>query len=421
MPYRHLPVHPDLDQLRHQAKELLRAIRNGAPSALADLAEFHPKEVEPAACKLADAQLVLARAYRARSWPRLVLACRLIDAIWENDVEEVRALVTQHPALLTEDALVRPGSNWGPPMSYAANLGRDEIIAMLHAMGARDHEHALGRALLQGQVQTARWLHSAVGKPVISPDQFGGPAYTLNVSGTRLLFELGVSLPVKDGKVDAPVATVMQSDSRRPGAKHEILAMYEAHGYDYPDTPTMALHRGRLDLLQKHLARDPSLLTRTFSYDEIYPPSLGCVGEDLPRTTLDGVTLLHLGIDFDEWEIAQWLFANGQGADAAAALDAQGFGGFSPLFTAIVGYSNFWGNYRGGGASARWVELLLERGAEPNVCASMRERVVNDDVVSWREHRNITAREWGERYHNRTIVSWPGVELLRNLERSPNG
>ena len=34
MSSRHLPVRPNLDQLRNQAKDLLRAIRRGDPSAL---------------------------------------------------------------------------------------------------------------------------------------------------------------------------------------------------------------------------------------------------------------------------------------------------------------------------------------------------------------------------------------------------
>lgn len=37
MPQRHLPVHPDLQQLKHQAKDLRKAIRHGDPEALADL------------------------------------------------------------------------------------------------------------------------------------------------------------------------------------------------------------------------------------------------------------------------------------------------------------------------------------------------------------------------------------------------
>ncbi|HSD30785.1 MAG TPA: ankyrin repeat domain-containing protein, partial [Gemmatimonadales bacterium] len=92
MPARHLPVRPDLDQLKHQAKDLLRAIRRGEPSAFADLRDYHPKAIAPADAKLADAQLVLARSYEAPSWPRLALACRLIDAIWRDDVRAVREI-----------------------------------------------------------------------------------------------------------------------------------------------------------------------------------------------------------------------------------------------------------------------------------------------------------------------------------------
>src|ERR1043166_1367618 len=123
MPARKLPVYPDLDQLHHQAKDLLRALHAGEADALADLKQFHTKPVDAAKAKLADAQLVLARSYDAPSWTRLVLACRLIDAIWRDDLEAVRSIVEKHPNLLHENACIR-NNNWGPPMSYAANVGR---------------------------------------------------------------------------------------------------------------------------------------------------------------------------------------------------------------------------------------------------------------------------------------------------------
>lgn len=61
MPNRQLPVRPDLEQLRHQAKDLLRAIRRRDPAAIAELEQYHPKTLDPGIAKLADAQLVLAR------------------------------------------------------------------------------------------------------------------------------------------------------------------------------------------------------------------------------------------------------------------------------------------------------------------------------------------------------------------------
>jgi hypothetical protein len=74
---RHFPVRPDLNQLRNQAKDLLHAIRLGDASAIAELRKNHPKPIEPANARLADAQLALARSYGLPSWPRLVTACRM--------------------------------------------------------------------------------------------------------------------------------------------------------------------------------------------------------------------------------------------------------------------------------------------------------------------------------------------------------
>src|SRR5947208_8551663 len=107
MPDRRLPVRPDLRQLRTQAKDLLRAIRRGDPEAVAELRLHHPHPVDPAAAKLADAQLVIARSLEASSWPRLVQACELVDAIWRDDADAVRRLIARNPHLLHENALIR--------------------------------------------------------------------------------------------------------------------------------------------------------------------------------------------------------------------------------------------------------------------------------------------------------------------------
>ena len=165
MPVRRLPVRPDLEQLHRQAKELLRAIHAGDADAIAELREHHPESIDPSAAKLADAQLVLARSYSASSWTRLVHAVRLADAIWRDDLDAVRALITRNPALIHEDVLIRTDSNWGPPMTYAANLGRDRIIRLLHSHGASDLESAAGRAALQGKADTVRMIYDLAGRP----------------------------------------------------------------------------------------------------------------------------------------------------------------------------------------------------------------------------------------------------------------
>jgi hypothetical protein len=414
MSVRRLPVRPDLEQLRHQAKDLLRAIHSGDPSAIAELEKHHLQKVDPASAKLADAQLVLARSYGASSWSRLAQSCRLIDAIWCDDVDAVRSLVIEHPNLLHEDAGIG-GRNWGPPLSYAANLGRDRIIAMLHELGATDLEHAIDRATLQGKIETARMLHTMLGSPKPPAGALGGPAYTLSVSGTSLVFELGGQVYDETGKSVAPADVVLETDSRNPAAKHAILEMYVAHGLTLPDTPTMALHRGRIDLLEEHLGRDPGLLRRTFSHEEIYPPVIGCHEDPLATqgTPLDGTTLLHMCVDYDEMEIAQWLLARGADVNARAAVDADGFGGHTALFATVVSQPNFWMNYKGQAPAAPFARLLLEHGADPNVRASLRKRLhPGYGLDGLHEYHDVTALSWGERFHAKVFVSVPAMRLI---------
>jgi hypothetical protein len=64
-----LPAAANLEQLRKQAKDLLRELRTGAPEAVARLAALHSNP--PDEPKLTDAQLVIAREYGFPSWPKL--------------------------------------------------------------------------------------------------------------------------------------------------------------------------------------------------------------------------------------------------------------------------------------------------------------------------------------------------------------
>jgi len=189
MSNRHFPVHPNLRQLKNQAKDLLRAIRRGDPDSIGDLQEHHPERPNAANAKLADAQLALARSYGLPSWPRLVLACEVTDAICHDRVARLREIMRKHPSLLTESARGTVGENWGPPMSYAANLGRTRIIEMLRELGAADLDHAFDRACLQGELDAARQLYAMGARPKLTA--LLGPAETLSSSGMAFLLEHG--------------------------------------------------------------------------------------------------------------------------------------------------------------------------------------------------------------------------------------
>ena len=415
MANRHFPVRPNLEQLKHQAKDLLRALRNGDPGAIADFREHHTKAVDPESARLADAQFVLARSYELPSWPRLVTACRMTDAIWRGDVEAVREMVLRDPRLLEDDARGVEG-NWGPPLSYAANLGQDAIIEMLRGLGASDLEYAFGRACLQGKIGTARKLHAMMGSPRMSDAKLSWPAYTLNVEGTALMLELGASLYDDEGKRLAPIEVVLGTDSRTPSAKHRILELYAEYGFKLPDTPVMALHRGRIDLLEDHLRRDPELLHRTFTYEEIYPPELG--GPDEVQAThgtpLGGTTLLHMCADYDEIEIARWLLDRGMNVDERARVDADGFGGHTALFGTVVSQPNFWINHFGRKPEAPFTQLLLEHGADPNIRVSLRKELhPGYEIPGMREYRDVTPVSWGEQFAFKKLVNTAAIEMIR--------
>ena len=395
-PARQLPVRPDLDELEREAQET--AVRENID--------------------LAAAQLALAQTCGAESWARIVQSCQLIDAIWRDDPDTIRDLIQKHPNLLHENAGIR-NVNWGPPLTYAANLGRDRIIKMLYELGSRDLETAIDRAVLQGKIDTARMLHEWLGSPTLSADILSGPAYTLSATGTALVLELGARVVDEKGERTAPVDVVLESDSRKPEAKHEILELYVQHGLKLPNTPVMALHRGRIDLLEEHLRKDPSLLRRTFSHEEIFPPELGCHDDVLATqgTPLSGTTLLHMCADYDELDIARWLLERGMDPNVKSAVDEDGFGGYTPLFATVVSQPNYWMNRQQKPQGAPLTEMLLAHGADPNIRGSLRKQLHPGyagryDVEKIYEYPNVTALGWGRKFHAKEFVSEPALRLI---------
>ena len=332
----------------------------------------------------------------------------MTDAIWLDDAAAVRALVLKHPRLLHEDARGVKG-NWGPPMSYAANLGRDRIVEMLRGLGAEDLQHAFERACLQGRIETARRLHAMGALPAAGSVM--GPCETQCGPGLALLLELGAEISDAQGDRLAPVALLLQTYCRNPEGKHRCLELLAERGVDLPDTPPMAVHRGRIDLLEAHLRRDGGMLYRTFAHGEIYPRALGCSADEslaLHGTPLAGGTLLHLCVDNDEIAIARWLLERGADVNAKAALDADGFGGHTALFGCVVSQPYRVG-LRTDDALAR---LLLDHGADPNARASLRKRLRFVADESMHEHLDVTPLAWGERFHDQDWVSQPVMRLI---------
>jgi ankyrin repeat protein len=115
-----LPARPDLEQLRRQAKELLRAAREGDGAARERIAAVADRQT------LAGAQLALAREYGFASWPRLKREVERREVLDSGDVERLAALLAEEPDLATT-----PMEHWcdhprgASPLGYTAMLRYD--------------------------------------------------------------------------------------------------------------------------------------------------------------------------------------------------------------------------------------------------------------------------------------------------------
>ncbi|NKB88444.1 MAG: ankyrin repeat domain-containing protein [Acidobacteria bacterium] len=353
-----------------------------------------------------------AREFGFDTWQRLEVACELSAAIHAGASEHVVDLIEASPALRDENVL-GPGSNWGPPMTHAANLGQRDVVRALHEVGAEDTQWAFDRACLQGHIELARELVSWGAAP--EPGAVMGPAETLNAAGLRFLLESGAELADEHGNVLAPVALLLQTYSRSPSGKRACLALVEEWGVELPETAPMAVHRGCLDQLDTLLGQDPALLSRTYRHEDLYPPALGCHSDHslaLHGTPLAGGTLLHMAVDYDEVEIVDGLIARGCSADARAAVDADGFGGHTALFGAVVSQPWRVGLRRDAVIARR----LLDAGADATIRASLRKRLrfVADETEH--EYHDVSAIEWGRQFHDSTWVNPTVMSLLEQLE-----
>jgi ankyrin repeat protein len=420
---RGLPPRPHLDVPKREARALLKQLLAKERTALERILRRHPKfhETEQASImamefRLSDAQLVIAREYGFSNWAALKqridshsLAAALDEAIRSDDCDGVMRLLRDHPALL--HLPVRSG-NWGPPLSHAANLGRFEIVRAIASLGARDLQHAFDRAVLQGKLDCARWLHEHGAK--LAPGIVMGACETLNPAGLRFLSDLDAPFTDQRGNPLAPLALALETYSRNPDGKHEVLELFSQRGYLMPDTPIMAFHFGRTDRLAGHLRRDPGLIERRFSTREIYPPELGCSQDGrsgMHGTPLDGTTLLHLAIDFDEQEIIPLLLAQGADVNARATIDDAGFGGHTPLFNAVVNSACSCGRQRGSAVT----RSLLDHGASPALRATLRKYLDWCESPRWHEAHQVSAAEWGRSFPEE---SWVNREALQLLDES---
>lgn len=413
---RGLPKQPHIEIPKRLARELLELCRAGDPEALVRVHQRHTRYTKAEKAeglalelKLSDAQLVIAREYGFKNWAQLKERINantatelLLKAISAEDVETAVGLLRANPGLLH---LPLWSGNWGPPMSHAANLGRLEVIKAISALGAKDHQHAFGRALLQGKLDCAKWLFE--NGATLEPGIVMGACECLNPAGLKLLAELGASFTDAKGDRLAPLALVLETYGRHPARKREVLELFERQGYLLPDTPMMAVHRSDTERLRDFLGQDPELISRRFSLIEIYPPELGCAKDGrsgMHWTPIAGTTLLHVAVDYDDEAIFELLLTHGADVNARAELGRDGFGGHTPLFNAVVSHG------KNQGAMAR---KLVENGAQTKARASLRKFLDWCETPRLHEARDVTALEWGLTFPDQ---GWVNQDAMRVLE-----
>jgi ankyrin repeat protein len=145
---RNLPARPNLDQLRIQAKDLLKSYRAGEPDAVRRFHQSHPAAAQPTAgpeLTLSDAQWVLAREYGFESWPKLKAHVDSIlietihplevasQAFHNDDASLLRALFQKHPELKAHVNDPVPGFFDSPPITLVRSR---EMFDVLLEVGA---------------------------------------------------------------------------------------------------------------------------------------------------------------------------------------------------------------------------------------------------------------------------------------------
>jgi hypothetical protein len=107
-----LPAQPDLDQLRHQAKDLLRAVQRGDAGAVTRIRAVSDRLI------LSSAQLALAREYGFSSWAKLKLEVERRDTLNSRDLPRLTRLLAEHPELATTRMEHWSDRQRGEPLGY---------------------------------------------------------------------------------------------------------------------------------------------------------------------------------------------------------------------------------------------------------------------------------------------------------------
>jgi ankyrin repeat protein len=293
---RQLPPSPSLEQLKKQAKSLLKRQQAADSEALTRIRENHPRwrnlseeQVSASPFALADVQLVIASEYGFASWSKLQshvktleaagstaeAVASLRDAAGRGDLVRLNALLDAHPELIDE----RGGEGVRTPLHQAVFGNSEAAVKLLLDRGANpniccegDHAYPLHFAVEKHSLPIIRLLveHGA--------DTIGeGDYHELGVIGWATAWDYAQATP-------ETVAYLLAH-----GARHNIFS---------------AVAMGEAEVIRELVARTPSDLERRMNGTRMRSMPLHlAVMKNQPAALK---TLLDLGADTESIDEARF-------------------------------------------------------------------------------------------------------------------
>jgi ankyrin repeat protein len=318
---RELPSQPNLEQLRIQAKELLKAHKSHEAEALRRIQESHPRfadaspsKIQNATLRLSDAQLVIAREFGFESWPKLKehterrslegVHEQFIKAFKEDNVVLFRKLLERYPTLKAKindpiadfdshiincarspemlDAMIEAGadinakSRWWAGGFGFLHTAKPELAKHAIQRGAVVDVHAAARL---GMIDRLRELIAANSELVHARGGDGQTPlhFATTVEIAEYLLDHGADIDARDVDHESTPAQYMTGDRQE-------IARYLVQRGCHTDI-LMATALGDEQVVRAHLDRDPQCIQMRVS-PEYFPMIGGKSGGTIYQWTL---------------------------------------------------------------------------------------------------------------------------------------
>ena len=325
-PARAMREHPDLDQLKRQAKELLDAYRSSSKDAIAEVEAYH-RTATPETFALHDAQFVLARSYGFESWRKLkaavdgVTAARFHEAVERGDLDTARQLLDRRPEIV--------------------DLGRGEMRALHMAVLRRDRAMTLLLLERGANPDGGIWPNRDATSPYVLARDRGYDEITAALDAERR--RRGARGPGRVTEATRELTRAWQS-----GSESAVVAVFEAH----PDLAGMRPSDG-LTMLHR-AAGAGALLVMQWLIDH---------GADVHGKTEQGWTPLDYAAT---GRGGDWLFDTGKFTRVGALLLQHG-AELSPLSAAALGQWDYLQRWSKQDLEGKGVLEAAVKGDQPDV------------------------------------------------------